>query len=348
MKTWPEPLHVSGAPIWEYDPMMLNRSLALCVFVACSPSPAAPDGGGTDASNDVTQQGDASDNCEKTCGITGDQSCCSVAAVAGGTFLRDYDGVLDGGTLYVDNTHMATLSPFTLDVYPVTIGRFRKFLAAYPGNLPQQDGLGKNPNNPDDPGWSMSWNALMPPTSAAVGTAISFNSLQWKAGEADGGYSDYPIASVTWYEAFAFCIWDGGRLPSSAEYNYAQSGGSEQRYFPWSNPPSSTVVDSTLDVYNAGAMVPVGTTPLGNGKYGQADLSGNAFQWVLDTNSTTNSEIPGLPTTCNDCALFDAGPNRAFRGASYQAGETGLRSALNLSFKPDTRGFTVGFRCARN
>ena len=44
-----------------------------------------------------------------------------------------------------------------------------------------------------------------------------------------------PIDCVTWYEAQAFCIWDGGRLPTEAEWNYVAAG-SQQRVYPWSVP----------------------------------------------------------------------------------------------------------------
>ena len=42
---------------------------------------------------------------------------------------------------------------------------------------------------------------------------------------------------VPWYVLFAFCVWDGGRLPTNAEWGFAAAGGDEQRMFPWGNMP---------------------------------------------------------------------------------------------------------------
>ena len=67
---------------------------------------------------------------------------------------------------------------------------------------------------------------------------------------APGANESLPINCITWYEAFAFCAWDGGFLPTEAEWNYAAAGGSEQRAYPWSNPPTSTTIDCSHANYD--------------------------------------------------------------------------------------------------
>ena len=119
-----------------------------------------------------------------------------------------------------------------------------------------------------------------------------------------------PINCVNWYEAYAFCIWDGGFLPSEAEWEYAAAGGSQQREYPWGAAAPGTA--NQYAIY--GCYYPNGARHLhgraehrarrhrgaGAGLWGQLDLAGNVVQWNLDEYTF------GYP--CVDCATCPAEP----------------------------------------
>src|SRR5262249_38767704 len=109
-----------------------------------------------------------------------------------------------------------------------------------------------------------------------------------------------PMACVTWYEVYAFCIWDGGFLPSYTERNYAASGGEEQRPYLWGSDPPDLNHAQYCPVFCLphGPLLDVGSlSPLGDGRYGQADLGGNVWEWVLDNDVGLSS--------CTDCEFVD-------------------------------------------
>ena len=271
-----------------------------------------------------------------SCGPHGDQSCCASSVVPGGTFYRSYDGVT-----YTDQRYPATVSDFRLDQYEITVGRFRQFLAGYPGNLPSA-GDGKNPHNPTDPGWDPSWNASMPADATALAAALQCDLVSgtWTASAND----NLPVNCITWFDAFAFCIWDGGRLPTEAEWNYASAGGSEQRVYPWSSPPTADAVDDSYAVYCGGSCTAadrVGAkSPLGDGKWGQADLGGNVSEWLLDGDAS-------WLTTCDDCADTADELNRVVHGGGFDDDATYLLSAARLTVGRPARTPRIGARCAR-
>jgi formylglycine-generating enzyme required for sulfatase activity len=287
-------------------------------------------------------------------GGSGTESCCASPAVTGGTFDRSYDGVT-----YTDTSFPATVSGLRLDRYEVTVGRFRQFVGATAAGWTPAAGAGKHThlaggglNGGTESGWDASWTPDVPATTTAWGTALGScgSDATWTATAAAN--ENRPINCVSWYEAYAFCIWDAGFLPSEAEWNYASSGGGDQRAYPWSQPPMSTAVDCTYANYtvttscaSSGTIAVGSDSPKGDGaggKWGQADLAGNVFEWALDW-----YVAPYAGGGCSDCAYLAATTARVMRGGSYAHGADRLLASFRGSFPPTSRGADVGLRCAR-
>lgn len=302
-----------------------------------------------------------------TCGLTGNIDCCSSALVTGGVFNLgckpgDADNAPMGLTVGSDEmpSGVATVSSFRLDRFEVTVARFRRFVDAYDawrgaGNPAMGSGKhshlpGGGLNTGAETGWDSSWDTNLPATASMWGDAnhLSCSMRQTWTPDNTGGNENRPINCVSWYHAYAFCIWDEGFLPTEAEWEYAAAGGAEERVFPWSSPANSKVIDCSYANYLLSGVycepvtytADVGKLPRGNGRYLQADLAGNVFEWTLDW-------YGAYPATCIDCASLQTTASRTFRSGSYFNDATTLRAANRNFDVPVNRGGILGIRCAR-
>jgi sulfatase modifying factor 1 len=260
--------------------------------------------------------------------------------VPGGAFARDYDGVD-----FLDRSYPATVSDFYLDKYEITVHRLRAFVDAGMGTQrsPPPEGTGAHPRIAGS-GWNSAWNTKLPSGTAALKAALQCHQAYHTWTDTAGRNESKPVNCLDWYTAFAFCAWDGGRLPTEAEWTYAASGGKEQRYYPWSSPANSTTIDDSYAVYCGGTcrILSVGSkSPKGDGKWGQADLGGNVWEWILDFAAGE------YPMPCRDCAAVKQGSYRAFRSGSNDDIAATLRSAVRHVYYPEYHG-VVGARCARD
>ena len=268
----------------------------------------------------------------ESCGPGGNANCCVSRVVQGGTFDRGNDA-----------NYPATVSDFRLDNYEITVGRFRKFVAAYSQSM-VASGAGKNTNNPADSGWDKVWDGNLP-ADAVVLTGMSgvkCDSTYQTWTDTAGGNENRPINCINWYIAYAFCIWDGGRLPTEAEWNYAAAGGDEQRQYPW----GAAAPDDSYAAYYPGSWASTqnvaSKSPKGDGRWWQADLAGNVWEWVQDWDASPYC----MP--CTNCANLASASNRVIRGGSFRDNSTTLLSSSRGHYLPAVRSHLVGARCTRS
>jgi formylglycine-generating enzyme len=309
------------------------------------------------------------------CGILFNDSCCLSLLVSGGSYNRSY-AVADGGAAADDaaspeagpsGTDPATVSDFRLDKYDVTVGRFRQFVralstAAGGAGWRPAAGSGKHAHlngglgllsvgGPADAGvgyelgWVASDDARLVPTDAnlmSCGAASTWNPTAAAAVD--------PINCVNWWEAYAFCIWDGGFLPSEAEWEYAAAGGNEQLAYPWGSTAPGTgnqyaIYDCNYD--DSASLCPfinnvaaVGVAWLGVGRWGQLDLVGNEWQWNRDL-------FAAYVSPCTDCVSLGAGSSRTIRGGAFDDSSSKLHPTYRGANDPSVRNDFIGIRCAR-
>jgi formylglycine-generating enzyme required for sulfatase activity len=153
----------------------------------------------------------------------------------------------------------------------------------------------------------------------------------------------YPVMSVIWDEASAYCSWAGGRLPTEAEWEYAARGGTTTVRYGDLNAIAWTSTNSQHMPHEVAKKLP--------NAYGLYDMLGNAWEWVADWYGSKYYEHspavdPSGPPTGD--TLIQKGidmPVKVIRGGAWIGFPGVARASYRYWFIPTLRVANIGFRC---
>lgn len=157
---------------------------------------------------------------------------------------------------------------------------------------------------------------------------------------------DQPVVGVSYYDALTYTQWEGKRLPTEAEWEYAARGGLEGKQFPWGDEAVAKRCNYApkpfreKDGYDFSA--PVGKYAPNN--YGLYDVAGNVWEWCQDFYDQEYYEISPEKNPTGP----DSGYTRVLRGGSWLSiNPKYLKCSSRMELRPFVQDRYYGFRCAK-
>ncbi len=163
----------------------------------------------------------------------------------------------------------------------------------------------------------------------------------WRQGRHHRRLANHPVVGISWFEARAYALWIGLRLPSESEWQMAsswhiRSSADVYRRFPWGDAMDRDRCN--LWISGIGETVPVDTYPNGAAPNNVLQLVGNVWEW--NSSDFDITDIDGRP-------VLGEMPMKGMRGGAFdtyfdsQAASTFRSGLIALA-----RSHNVGFRCA--
>ncbi|GIK40908.1 MAG: hypothetical protein BroJett011_47410 [Chloroflexota bacterium] len=165
------------------------------------------------------------------------------------------------------------------------------------------------------------------------------DSFTYRGYRDDPAYDNYPVISVTWDQADAYCRGAGKRLPTEAEWEFAASS-PENLTWPWGD-----TFDPDLSAAGAPDTQPVDSYPQGVSRFGVYNLAGNVAEWVADGfDETFYASSPAFnPVGAGSRA------SRIYRGGAFGNPDGAFYTTSRRYVKDRTfSDVDIGFRCAQD
>ncbi|MFQ5850961.1 MAG: formylglycine-generating enzyme family protein [Candidatus Binatia bacterium] len=209
----------------------------------------------------------------------------------------------------------ARTNSFCIDRYPVTNGRYKRFMDDTAHEKPyisseayQRQGFLVHPYK-------------------------KVREFLWRGDSFPPNRENHPVVLVSHEDAMSYCAWMGEktgrryRLPTEAEWEKAARG-LDGRIFPWGNEWNPNNLNSGE---RFGSTTPVSLFPQGKSPYGVYDMVGNLFEW-------TSTPWEGPP-------LHKREKRFVLKGCSWDDLPGTCRAAMRHGRPARSKHILIGLRC---